>query len=221
MSRRALHRFFRHGLLPQLLVFEAVARRGSVTRAAAELHLAQPTVSVQLKKLAAALEVRLFEPRGRELQLTAAGQALRQSCEELITCLARADERLATWRAPHAARLLVAAEPEAQGIASRLLGAFCLRHPGIEASLHIAAREELLARFHADLDDVYVFDLQVDGLAPERRWSIAHTKGRELAQSAAQFLRETLSFNRNALETTAQPPPATLEQAKRRRLDPE
>src|SRR4051812_44062228 len=159
MSRRALHRFFRHGLLPQLLVFEAVARRGSVTRAAAELHLAQPTVSVQLKKLAAALEVRLFEPRGRELQLTPAGQALRQSCEELIACFARADERLAAWRAPHAERLLVAAEPEAQGVASQLLSAFCLRHPGIEASLQIAARGELLARFHAGLDDVYVFDL--------------------------------------------------------------
>ena len=52
MPRARLRRFFRHGLLPQLLVFEAVARLGSVTRAAEELHLAQPTVSLQLKKLA-------------------------------------------------------------------------------------------------------------------------------------------------------------------------
>lgn len=220
MSRRMLGRYFRHGLLPQLIVFEAVARLGSVTRAAAELHLAQPTVSVQLKKLAAALEVRLFETRGRQLELTAAGRALRETCEELIACFARADERLAAWRGPRAERLLVAAEPEAQTVASRLVGAFCLRHPRIEASLHIASREELLARFHAGVDDVYVFDLQVEGLAPERRWSIAHAKGRELAQSAAQFLREALGFNRNAPETAPQLPPLTLQNAKRTRLEP-
>src|ERR1041385_4513841 len=73
MSRTHPRRFFRHGLLPQLLVFEAVARLGSVTRAAGELHLAQPTVSLQLKKLAATLEVTLFEQQGRSLRLTGAG----------------------------------------------------------------------------------------------------------------------------------------------------
>jgi len=72
MPRARLRRFFRHGLLPQLIVFEAVARLGSVTRAAEELHLAQPTVSLQLKKLAETLEVpkgtvesRLFRARMR------------------------------------------------------------------------------------------------------------------------------------------------------------
>jgi len=220
MSRRVLRRYFRHGLLPQFFVFEAVARLGSVTRAGAELHLAQPTVSVQLKKLAAALEVRLFTQRGRELQLTAAGHALREICEELIACLGRAEERLTVWRTPRLDPLLLAAEPEAQAVASRLLATFCERHPGIEASLYIAEREELLARFHAGVDDVYIFDLQVEGLAPERRWSIAHTKGRELAQSAAQFLRESLGFNRNALETAPQLPPLTLQNAKRTRLEP-
>jgi DNA-binding transcriptional LysR family regulator len=219
MPRRALRRYFRHGLLPQLFVFEAVARLGSVTRAAAELHLAQPTVSVQLKKLAEALEVRLFEPRGRELQLTPAGHSLREVCEELIGCFARAEERLAAWRAPCTERLLLAAEPEARQVASRLLAAFCARHPGIEASLHIAAREELLARFRAGVDDLYIFDLQVEELAPERRFSVAHSKERELAQCAAAFLREALGFNRNAAETAPQPRPPTLAEARRTRLE--
>src|SRR5712675_1836218 len=98
MSRKKLRRFFRHGLLPQLLVFEAVARLGSVTRAAEELHLAQPTVSIQLKKLAAALEVVLFEQRGRRLHLTAAGHVLHDSACQVIALLAHTDERLAPWR---------------------------------------------------------------------------------------------------------------------------
>jgi len=95
MPRAKLRRYFRHGLLPQLIVFEVVARLGSVTRAAEELHLAQPTVSTQLKKLADTVEARLFEPCGRKLQLTASGETLLESCMELFDVLTRAEQRLA------------------------------------------------------------------------------------------------------------------------------
>ena len=192
MSRNRLRRFFRHGLLPQLLVFEAVARLGSVTRAAEELHLAQPTVSMQLKKLAATLEVALFEQRGRQLHLTAAGYALRETCDELTALLGRADQRLAVWRAPQGELLRLAAEPGARSVASRLIAAFCARHPGVQVSLHLAARAELLARFAQGADDVYLFELELEALPPDRRWSVAHANGRELAAAAALFLREAL-----------------------------
>ncbi len=55
--------------LDSLRAFEAAARHLSFTRAAEELHLAQPTVSMQLKKLSHALELRLFEPDGRRLRI--------------------------------------------------------------------------------------------------------------------------------------------------------
>ena len=192
MSRKNLRRYYRHGLLTQLFVFEAVARLGSVTRAAEEMHLAQPTVSMQLKKLAENLDVVLFEQQGRCLRLTAAGHALREICDEVMGCFTRAEEKLALLRAPQPERLLLAAEPGARQIAARLLAAYCLRHPGIEASLHVAERQELLSRCSSGTDDVYLFELQVDGLPPELRWSVAHAKGRELAHSAAEFLREAL-----------------------------
>jgi DNA-binding transcriptional LysR family regulator len=95
MSRTKLRRFFRHGLLPQLFAFDAVARLGSVTRAAEELHLAQPTVSLQLKKLSESLGVPLIEFRGRTLRLTAAGTILQDLCAELDREFSRAHERLA------------------------------------------------------------------------------------------------------------------------------
>ena len=98
MPRAKLRRYFRHGLLPQMMAFEAVARLGSVTRAAQELHLAQPTVSTHLRKLAATLEVALFRHDGRRMRLTAAGRALRRTCIELKDLLVRADARLALWR---------------------------------------------------------------------------------------------------------------------------
>ena len=113
MSRRKLHRYFRHGMLPQLIVFEAVARLGGATRAAEALCLAQPTVSTHLRKLSDALGVRLFEARGRRLAPTEAGRALHEGCAELLGALGRLEERLAPWRgctiSPPGARLDAAA----------------------------------------------------------------------------------------------------------------
>ena len=195
MSRVAARRFFRHGLLPQLLVFEAVARLGSVTRAAEELHLAQPTVSLQLKKLSETLDVKLFEQRGRRLHLTGAGQALRETCTEILHCLTKAEEKLAPWRQPKQETLQLAAEPEARAVAARLLAGFCSRHPGVQATLHIGERPELLARLTEGTDDVYLFGLEVEGLPAEQRFSLAHPKGRELAPAAALFFREALRLD--------------------------
>ena len=192
MSRSKLRRYFRHGLFPQLMVFEAVARLGSVTRAAQELHLAQPTVSMQLKKLSQTLELTLFDQRGRTLELTAAGKALAEVCAELTALFASAEARLAEFRGMRAETLRLAAEPEARQVAARLVAAFCARHPGVQVSLHVAERGVLLSRFAAGEDDVYLFELEVEGLPAERRWSVAHVKGRDLARSAALFLQEAL-----------------------------
>lgn len=102
MPRPALRRYFRHGLFPQLMVFEAVARLRSVTRAAEELHLAQPTVSTQIKKLSDCLGVALFEQRGRGMEPTRAGGELLAACEELVALLERTEIQLAALRAPQA-----------------------------------------------------------------------------------------------------------------------
>jgi DNA-binding transcriptional LysR family regulator len=212
MSRTPLRRFFRHGLLPQLFVFEAVARLGSVTRAAEELHLAQPTVSLQLKKLAETLELELFEQRGRRLHLTAGGRALKEMCGELKDVFAKGDERLAPFRKAQPQEVLrLAAEPEARPVAARLVADFCSRNPGIQVSLHLAGRAELLSRFAAGADDVYLFELEVDGLPQEQRWSLLHVKGRELAHSAALFLRESLLYNHAVKEEGSNGDPARLQ----------
>ena len=212
MSRAAARRFFRHGLLPQLLVFEAVARLGSVTRAADELHLAQPTVSLQLKKLADTLEVALFEQRGRRLHLTGAGQELRATCTELMHCLARAEEKLAAWRQPKQEALLLAAEPESRAVAARLLAAFLSRHPGVQGGLHIGERADLLTRLAAGTDDVYLFALDVEGLPAEQRWSLAHPMGRSLPAAAALFLREALRLDAGSGAANNAPPTEQEEQ---------
>jgi len=94
----ALRRYLRHGTLPQLAAFEAVVRLGSATRAAEALCVAQPTISGQLKKLADALGVRLFDLHGKRLVPTAAALALLEATHEVSAVLARCEQTLGTYR---------------------------------------------------------------------------------------------------------------------------
>lgn len=88
-----LRRFFRHGLLPQLIAFEATVRLGSVTRAGHELSLAQPTVSCMLRKLSDTMGGPVTELRDRRVVATPLGQELLALCHELFAAFDRFHER--------------------------------------------------------------------------------------------------------------------------------
>ena len=98
MTPYRLRRFLRHGTLPQLAAFEAVARLGSCSRAAEALHLSQPAVSGLLRKLAESLGVPLFEQVGRRLVLTPAGEEVYAAIGEIFGRLGDLDERLEPHR---------------------------------------------------------------------------------------------------------------------------
>ncbi len=89
----ALRRYFRHGMLPQLLAYEACIRHGSVTRAAEELSLAQPTVSCLIKKLSTTMGGALTMSRDRRIEPTALGHEVLALCREVIAALGRFDDR--------------------------------------------------------------------------------------------------------------------------------
>src|SRR5512132_1652985 len=89
-----IRRYLKHGTLPQLRVFEASARLGSFTRAAEELHIAQPTASVQIKKLTETVGLPLFEQVGRRVYLTDAGQHLYAGCREIFRAISTVEETL-------------------------------------------------------------------------------------------------------------------------------
>src|SRR6059058_394891 len=89
MPHPRFRRYFRHGLLPQLIAFEACLRLGGVTRAAEELCLAQPTVSGLLKRLSDTFGEPLMHAKGGRIELTPAGHAVSRLCEEVLGTLER------------------------------------------------------------------------------------------------------------------------------------
>ncbi len=98
MPQSKIRRYLKHGTLPQLSVFEAVARHGNFTRAGEELHMAQPTVSVHIKKLTETVGLPLFEQIDRRAEPTAAGRRLQAACAEMFAILTRTELDFAAMR---------------------------------------------------------------------------------------------------------------------------
>lgn len=152
-----IRRYLKHGTLPQLRAFEACARLGSVTRAAEELHMAQATASVQIKKLSETAGLPLLEQVGKRIQLTEAGQRLYAGCGEVFRALSSMEQALGQMRGAASGPLRLAVPSSAKHFALRLLGAFTRRNPGIQASLQVHDRLALLERLGSSEDDLYMF----------------------------------------------------------------
>ena len=142
--------------LHQLKVFEVVARHGSFTRAAEELFLTQPTVSMQVKQLTKTVGLPLFEQVGKRLYLTDAGRELLVTCREVFDRLAQFEMIVAQMKGLKQGRLRLAVITTTKYFVPRLLGPFCQMYPGIDIALQVTNHERILSRMSENLDDLYV-----------------------------------------------------------------
>lgn len=145
-----------HTTFRQLEIFEAIARLGSFTRASAELHLTQPTVSMQIKKLTEVIGVPLFEQVGKKIFLTEDGEELAQATRAVFGVMDRfvmsVDERQGLKKG----QLRLMAISTASYFAPRILGAFAKLYPGVDVSLRVTNKEQVLASIANNLDDLYL-----------------------------------------------------------------
>ena len=145
-----------HTTFRQLEIFEAIARLGSFTRAAEELYLTQPTVSMQMKKLTDTVGVPLVEQVGKKTMLTEDGRELVQATREIFSILDRYTMSVAQRRGLKKGKLRLMAITTASYFAPRLLGEFAKLHPGIDLSLRVTNKEQVLASMADNLDDLYL-----------------------------------------------------------------
>lgn len=145
-----------HATLHQLKVFEATARHGSFTRAAEELFLTQPTVSMQVKQLTKAVGLPLFEQVGKKLYLTDAGRELFATCQDVFSRLDQLEMRVADMKGMKQGQLRLAVITTAKYFVPRLLGPFCQIYPGIDVSLIVTNHEQVIDRLSDNQDDLYI-----------------------------------------------------------------
>ena len=142
--------------LRQLRVFETVARHTSFSRAAEELHLSQPAVSIQVRELAMAVGLPLFERVGRRTYLTPAGEEMLRCARAIGRELKDATAAVAQLRGITGGRLNVAVISAGDYFFPRVLAAFASAHPGVTLNLTVHNRESLLRELADNLTDLAV-----------------------------------------------------------------
>lgn len=144
-----------------LLTFDAVARAGHITAAAAERGVTQPAVSKQIKQLEKHVGAKLTERAGRGIVLTAAGRELAVHARRLAEVLADADRAMGDLSSLRRGRLRVAASP---AIGLYLLPPVLLRYrrkyPGVELGVEIEQSSALFRRLAEEQVDLALTEVE-------------------------------------------------------------
>jgi len=145
-----------HVTFRQLKVFEAVARHLSFTRAAEELHLTQPAVSMQITQLEDNIGLPIFEKLGKKVFLTEAGEELYRTSRAITQQLREAEAYFENLKGVKGGRLRIAVASTANYFCSRLLATFCDRVDNLTVSLDVTNREGLLRQLDQNEVDLVI-----------------------------------------------------------------
>jgi DNA-binding transcriptional LysR family regulator len=141
----------------RLRVIDALARLGSVTAAAKELHYTQPTVSHHLARLEAETGAQLLQRSGRRIRLTPAGQLLAARAAEIIGRIDAADAELSAHVGLSAGRLRLASFSSVIGsLIPRAVAALTAKHPGLHIDLTDTQPPEALGLLRTGRIDVAI-----------------------------------------------------------------
>ncbi|VAW60184.1 RuBisCO operon transcriptional regulator CbbR [hydrothermal vent metagenome] len=159
----------RHLTLRQMQIFEAVVRLGGYTRAAEELHLSQPTVSMQVKKLSETIGYPLLEKVGNNLLTTAVGDEVYSTSKNILSSIVSLGESTTELDGVVKGPLKIAVITTAKYFMPHLLGAFIALHPEVNPILKVTNRSRVLERLKSNEDDLLIM-----GQVPDETTIEAH-----------------------------------------------
>ncbi len=148
----------------QLKVFESAGRHLSYTRAAEELHLSQPGVSMQIKQLEESVGLPLFEQIGKRMHLTAAGKEIYAYSQSIGHLLNEAEAVLEELKGSSTGKLAISVATTASHFTTRLLAAFCQRYDGVTISLDITNRASLREQLENNEPDLVIMGQPPEGV---------------------------------------------------------
>lgn len=143
----------------QMQLFLALAETGSVSAAARAMHVTQPTASMQLREVTAAVGLPLYELVSRRVRLTEAGEELARTVRLMSQEWDLFEQRIDGMKGLTRGRLRVAVVSTAKYFVPRLIGTFCGKHPGIDVSLEVLNRDGVVRRLRENLDDLYIMSM--------------------------------------------------------------
>jgi DNA-binding transcriptional LysR family regulator len=147
----------RNSTLRQLRVFAAAARHQNFGKAAEELHLTPPAVSMQIRELEEQVGLPLFDRSGRQVALTVTGEYLLVYARKILATLKDAEDAIARFRGLQTGRVAIGMVSTAKYFVPRLLALFRKEHPAVEVKLAVGGnREQLVALLQANEVDLAI-----------------------------------------------------------------
>lgn len=145
-----------HFTFQQLKLFEAVSRLGSYTRAAEELFLTQPAVSIQVKRLEEQVGMPLFEQVGKKCFPTAAGKTMYKASLDILDRVDTLKNSIEELKGTVKGNLQMSVVTTAKYFLPRLLGAFLQLYPEVEPKLKFTNRARVIERLMNNEDDFVI-----------------------------------------------------------------
>ena len=153
-----------HFTLRQLQVFEKVASHLNYSRAAEELYLSQPAVSMQIKQLEGHIGLPLFEQMGKKIFLTEAGQELFHYARNISQQINEIEAMFDEMKGLGQGKLTLSVVNTANYFTPQLLAEFCRRHPNINVNLQVANRDAVLKQLAENGTDLAIMGQPPSGL---------------------------------------------------------
>ena len=205
-----------HLTLRQLQCFSSVARNLSYTRAAEELHLTQPAVSMQIRQLEQQAGLSLTEQFGKQIHLTEAGTEVYRYARSILQQVEEMDDVLDKLKGVAGGRLKIAAISSANYFAPRLLGTFHQRFPDVSVSMDVTNQKAVLKQIVENAVDMAIMgqppkDSQVEAIPfmhnpliivapPEHRLAKRKRIAQKELEKEVFLVREPGSGTRGAME---------------------
>ncbi len=189
----------------QLATFHAVARLGSVSAAADEMHLTQPAVSLQIASLEESAMTPLLQRTGRGIRLTEAGELLDDYARRILELWREAGEEMATLQGVFSGTLRVGAITTAEYLLPPMLVTFANEHPQVKLKLQVGNRDEIVRMLSSQ-----EIDLAIMGRPPA-----------ELKTVSMPFAKHPMAFlvsPKHALMKAAQAKRVTMEELSEQRI---
>ncbi|MFM0201823.1 LysR family transcriptional regulator [Paraburkholderia fungorum] len=136
--------FIRSLTLRQLQIFVVASRYTSFARAAEELHLTQPAVSMQIHQLEDAVGLRLFERVARKLALTEAGEMLSHHASRILGEIKDAEDAMMSLKQADSGSINVGIVSSATYFAPKLLALYSHLYPKVDVHFSVGNRDALL-----------------------------------------------------------------------------
>lgn len=149
--------------LHQLQVFLKVAQLKSITKAAEELHLTQPAVSIQLRNFQDQFDVPLLEVVGRKLYITEFGEEMAKAAGRIVAEVRNISMQAQSFKGGLAGKLSISVVSTGKYVMPYFLTDFLNEHPAVELELDVTNKARVIT--HLERNEV---DFALVSILPEK-----------------------------------------------------